>query len=138
MIIFVSSALRAKILTSLLKENNFPAISMHGQLKQAERLERYKQFKECKSVILVATDIFGRGVDIDKVDFVVNYDLPEDSDGYMHRVGRAGRFGTKGLAVSFVASKEDEALMAKIQERFEIKVPELPAKIDSGVFSMTF
>lgn len=134
--IFVTSSPRAKILAGLLKENNFPAISMHGQLKQEERLARYKQFKEAKSVIMVATDIFGRGVDIDKVDFVINYDMPEDTDTYMHRVGRAGRFGTKGLAVSFIAKKEDETLMEKVQEKFEVKVPELPAKIDPGVFSI--
>lgn len=134
-IIFVSSTIRAKVLTSLLRKSNFPAVAMHGDLKQEERLARYKEFKECKSVIMVSTELFGRGVDIDKIDFVINYDLPRDSDGYMHRVGRAGRFGTKGLAVSFVATKEDEELMAKVQERFEIKVPQYPDKPNPAALS---
>ena len=137
-IIFVSTTVRAKVLTSLLVNSNFPAVSMHGDLKQEERLARYKQFKECKCVIMVSTDVFGRGVDIDKIDFVINYDLPKDSDGYMHRVGRAGRFGTKGLAISFVATNEDEDLMANVQKRFEIKVPVYPEKPDASVLSMIF
>ncbi len=87
-IIFVSNSLRANVLTGLLNENNFPAVSIHGQLRQEERLARYQKCKECKNVIMVATDIFSRGVDIDKIDFVVNYDLPEDTDTYLHRVRR--------------------------------------------------
>ena len=88
-IIFVSTAMRAQVLSQLLKECNFPSVCIHGQLKQDERLARYKTFKECKSIIMVATDIFGRGVDIDKVDFVINYDLPDSTDAYLHRVSRA-------------------------------------------------
>lgn len=84
--IFVSTVARAQVLTSLLRESNFPAVSIHGDLSQRERLARYKSFKECKKVVMVSTDIFGRGVDIDKVDFVVNYDLPLTSDAYLHRV----------------------------------------------------
>jgi ATP-dependent RNA helicase UAP56/SUB2 len=56
---------------------------------------------------MVATDIFGRGIDINKINVVINYDMPKDSDAYIHRVGRAGRFGTKGLAITFVSSPED-------------------------------
>ena len=60
---------------------------------------------------MVATDVFGRGIDIERVNIVVNYDLPDNSDQYLHRVGRAGRFGTKGLAISFVTTEEDETVM---------------------------
>jgi ATP-dependent RNA helicase UAP56/SUB2 len=56
---------------------------------------------------MVTTDLFGRGIDIEKINIVVNYDMPSESDQYLHRVGRAGRFGTKGLAISFVSSPED-------------------------------
>lgn len=56
---------------------------------------------------MVSTDLFGRGIDIEKVNIVINYDMPSTSDQYLHRVARAGRFGTKGLAISFVATKED-------------------------------
>lgn len=56
---------------------------------------------------MVATDIFGRGIDIEKINIVINYDMPNSSDQYLHRVGRAGRFGTKGLTISFISTKED-------------------------------
>lgn len=61
---------------------------------------------------MVATDIFGRGIDVERVNIVVNYDMPDSSDQYLHRVGRAGRFGTKGLSVSFVADEEDETVLS--------------------------
>lgn len=56
---------------------------------------------------MVATDIFGRGIDIERVNIVINYDMPESSDSYLHRVGRAGRFGTKGLGITFVSNSEE-------------------------------
>jgi len=99
-------------------------------LKQEERIERFKQFKEFQSRILVATDLFGRGIDIERVNIVINYDFPDESDQYLHRVGRAGRFGTKGLAISFVSRTEDEGILQQVQDRFAVKVPELPESID--------
>jgi ATP-dependent RNA helicase UAP56/SUB2 len=57
---------------------------------------------------MVATDLFGRGIDIERVNIVINYDMPDSSDSYLHRVGRAGRFGTKGLGITFVASEDEK------------------------------
>jgi ATP-dependent RNA helicase UAP56/SUB2 len=74
------------------------------------RIKRYNEFKQFKYRIMVATDIFGRGIDIEKINVVFNYDMPTDSDSYLHRVGRAGRFGTKGLAISFVSAEEVKIL----------------------------
>ena len=76
-------------------------------MSQKERIAKYKTFKDFNKRIMVATDIFGRGIDIERVNIVINYDMPDCSDTYLHRVGRAGRFGTKGLAITFVASEED-------------------------------
>ena len=67
---------------------------------------RYQSFKDFKHRILVSTDIWGRGIDIERVNIVVNYDMPDSSDTYLHRVGRAGRFGTKGLAITFASTGE--------------------------------
>ena len=85
-IIFVSTTVRAKVLTSLLVNSNFPAVSMHGDLNQELRLARSHQFKECKCVIMVSTYVFGIGVDIANIDFVLNYGLFTASDVYLHRV----------------------------------------------------
>ena len=99
------------------------------------RIKRYKEFKEFNKRICVATDVFGRGIDIERINLAINYDLPADADSYLHRVGRAGRFGTKGLSISFVSSEQDETVLKEIESRFEAKVPEYPAEgVDSSSY----
>jgi ATP-dependent RNA helicase UAP56/SUB2 len=129
-VIFVSKVERAKELSKLLEECMFPSICIHSRMKQEERIERFKQFKECQKRILVTTDLFGRGIDIERVNVVFNYDFPDDSDQYLHRVGRAGRFGTKGFACSFISRDEDQEVFDKVQSRFAVQVPPLPDQID--------
>jgi len=73
------------------------SICIHSALPQPERIKRYQQFKAFEKRILVATDIFGRGIDVERVNIVVNYDTPTDADSYLHRVGRAGRSGHLGF-----------------------------------------
>lgn len=80
----------------------FNPICIHSGLKQEERIKCYDLFKANGSRLLVATDLFGRGIDIERVNLVINYDFPFDKETYLHRVGRAGRFGTKGLAINFM------------------------------------
>ena len=72
----------------------------------------------------------GRGIDIERVNIVINYDMPEVSDTYLHRVGRAGRFGTKGLAITFVSNDEDAKTLEDVQSRFEVSITQLPESID--------
>ncbi|KAF4626329.1 hypothetical protein G7Y89_g11833 [Cudoniella acicularis] len=134
-IIFVKSTLRATELDKLLRECNFPSIAVHSGVSQEERIKRYKEFKEFNKRICVATDVFGRGIDIERINLAINYDLPADADSYLHRVGRAGRFGTKGVAVSFVSSEADQEVLKSIEKRFEASVPEYPAEgIDSSTY----
>merc|ERR1711979_139377 len=96
--------------------------------------QRYQLFKNFQRRILVATNLFGRGMDIERVNIVFNYDMPEDSDTYLHRVARAGRFGTKGLAISFVADEDDAKISNQVQERFEVKITELPEEIHISTY----
>lgn len=91
------------MLTKLLNDKNFSCIQIHRQLPQNTRIENYDEFKKNNRRIMVATDLFGRGIDIERVNVVINFDFPKDKETYMHRVGRAGRFETKGLAFSFIA-----------------------------------
>jgi superfamily II DNA/RNA helicase len=133
-VIFVKSISRATMLCKLLCEAGFPAIDIHRGMKQPERLKRYQQFKDFQKRILVATDLMGRGIDIERVNIVFNYDMPEDSDTYLHRVARAGRFGTKGLAVSFVSTDEDAERLNEVQGRFEVEIDELPETLDSNTY----
>ncbi|CAK0868940.1 unnamed protein product [Prorocentrum cordatum] len=124
-------SIRAIALDKLLVECNFPSIAIHSGLNQEDRIARYKQFKEFQKRIMVSTDLFGRGIDIERVNIVINYDMPDDSDSYLHRVGRAGRFGTKGLAITFSATDEDAEVLKKVQERFEVNIGAMPAQIDT-------
>ncbi|KAK4019192.1 ATP-dependent RNA helicase WM6 [Daphnia magna] len=129
-VIFVKSIQRCMALCQLLGEQNFPAIAIHRSMTQEERLSRYQQFKDFKKRILVATDLFGRGMDIERVNIVFNYDMPENSDSYLHRVARAGRFGTKGLGITFVSDENDAKVLNDVQERFDVSITPLPDEID--------
>jgi len=133
-VVFVSSVRRASELNKVLSDCNFPSISIHSGMPQEERIEKYKQFKDFQHRIMVATDLFGRGIDISRVNVVINYDMPESSDQYLHRVGRAGRFGTKGLAISFVSSEKDAKVLNDVQSRFVVQVETLPNQIDTAVY----
>ncbi|CAK4031673.1 ATP-dependent RNA helicase sub2 [Lecanosticta acicola] len=141
-IIFVKSTQRATELDRLLRECNFPSIAVHSGVSQAERIERYTAFKNYDKRICVSTDVFGRGIDIERINLAINYDMPEATskefdplskeslasaaDTYLHRVGRAGRFGTKGVAISFVSTERDENVIQAIESRFEKKIEEYP------------
>jgi ATP-dependent RNA helicase UAP56/SUB2 len=133
-VIFVKTRQRADALDKMLRKCFFPSMCIHSNLKQEERLERYKQFKEYKTRVLVATNLFGRGVDIERINIVINFDMPTEPNTYLHRVGRAGRFGTKGLAITFVSTDEDKEVLKQIQDKFEVKITELPDEIDSASY----
>uniref|UniRef100_A0A7S1LAQ1 RNA helicase n=1 Tax=Neobodo designis TaxID=312471 RepID=A0A7S1LAQ1_NEODS len=135
-IIFTKSVERCQALRDQLRALQFPAASIHSAMPQGERLKVYEECKQNNTRIIVATDLFGRGIDIDKINLVVQFDMASDPDTYLHRVGRAGRFGTKGLTVAFIVPGEQELkrekrtyvegdIMKTVQERFEAKVTEL-------------
>ena len=86
-------------------------------------MRHFIQFKEVKSRILITTQVMGRGVDVEKVNMVVNYDFPANSNDYLHRVGRAG------VTMSFVSSEEDEKVLAEVESRFETHMHEIKGPI---------
>jgi|Transcript_84567 ATP-dependent RNA helicase UAP56/SUB2 len=133
-VIFVKSVTRATALTDLLRECQFPATCIHSGMTQEDRIKTYAAFKEFKSRIMVSTDLFARGIDIERVNIVINYDMTDDADSYLHRVGRAGRFGTKGLAITFIGNEANTEIMNQVQQRFEVEVKELPAQIDPSTY----
>jgi len=133
-VIFTKKVDRAEYLCSLLKDGNFPATVIHGRLAQPERIARFEQVKNFQQRILVTTDLFARGIDVSKINVVINFDMAEDADCYLHRVGRAGRFGTKGLAISFVSTDDDADVLNAVQKRFVVSIPTMPAEIDCSVY----
>eukprot|EP01017_Pseudomicrothorax_dubius_P051275 TRINITY_DN983_c0_g1_i3.p1 TRINITY_DN983_c0_g1~~TRINITY_DN983_c0_g1_i3.p1 ORF type:complete len:371 (-),score=115.53 TRINITY_DN983_c0_g1_i3:215-1327(-) len=132
--IFVKTVPRAKALSEVLNKLGFPSIEIHSDLTQEERIERYRLFKTFQKRIMVSTNILSRGIDVEKVNLVVNYDMPDSTDTYLHRVGRAGRFGTKGVGITFVCNEEDSALLEEIQKRFVVKITEMPEQIDESLY----
>jgi len=136
-IIFVKSPARATELNKILNECNFPSETMHSRMPAQQRTTIFEKVKNFQCRVIVATNLVARGIDIVKTNVVINYDFPENPDTYLHRVGRAGRFGTKGLCISFVAqgNQKDAHVLEEVQKRFEIKIPTLPDHIDSSTYS---
>lgn len=120
-LIFASSKLKVKELTRILKRMNFNVLEMHSDLEQARRDEVMLQFKVGQTAILVATDIVSRGIDIDDIALVINYDVPHDPEDYVHRIGRTARAGEKGRAVTFV-SQEDQYRFGLIERFLEKEI----------------
>ncbi len=141
-IIFVNDKSKAELLAAHLRDRHrFEAEAMHADLPNEERMIRSNNFRTGKTRILVSTSIYNRGIDIQVVSLVFNYDMPKDDFEYIHRIGRAGRHGRKGNAISFIYTKldgytppeelmrdgrtRDEARKASIEERFATKINEL-------------
>jgi len=136
-IIFVNSILRCQTLSDMLCKNNFPSIAIHASLPQEERIKLFDLFKQFKKRIMVATELYGRGVDFLKVNTVINYDMSTSAEAYVHRVGRAGRFGTKGITITFLSSDEDQTVFDELLQKYPtIKAAVLPDEIDKSIYSM--
>ena len=135
-IIFVNSIERCETLNYILKQNEFPSIAIHADLPQEERIKLFDAFKDFNARIMVATELYGRGVDFLKVNTVVNYDMSTDPEAYVHRVGRAGRFGTKGITITFLSSDEDQKVFDELLKKYPtIKADVLPDTIDKSIYS---
>ncbi len=113
-LVFVRTKVRAERVYSALERMEIKSMTIHGDKEQADRLTAMNEFKKGTIKILIATDVSARGIDIPNVDYVINYDLPEQPENYVHRVGRTGRGTQKGLAVSF-CSEEEKPLLEEIQ-----------------------
>lgn len=121
-LIFVSSVRDADILVVKLLKAGIEANAFHGGLTQAQRIQVLKDFKSKNFKALVATDLAARGIHIDKLHVVVNYDLPRSADDYIHRIGRTARVGEMGVAVSFIGH-EDQAHFSLIEKRARVRLP---------------
>jgi len=114
MIVFVRTKVRAERVVKAMARVGVEAVDIHGDKDQAERSDAMRQFREGEHRIMIATDVSARGIDIPDVDYVINYDLPEKPENYVHRVGRTGRGVNKGIAISF-CSPEEQPLLEDIQ-----------------------
>jgi ATP-dependent RNA helicase DDX5/DBP2 len=113
-LVFVETKKGCDMLTRSLRADGFQARAMHGDKSQEERDWALREFKSMQSTLLVATDVAARGLDIDDIRIVVNFDFPKEMDSYIHRVGRTGRAGKKGLAVSFFVAEKNARLAREL------------------------
>ena len=121
-LIFCSKKINVKQLTRDLKKAGFNAEEIHSDLDQSQREETLRQFASKRLPILVATDILSRGIDIDEIELVINYDVPHDGEDYVHRIGRTARAETDGTAYTFVTEKE-QGKMSRIEQLIGREVP---------------
>lgn len=119
-------------LSEKLIANNFSVISIHGEMSSQERESRINAFKKGMSRVLVSTDMLARGIDIQQVSVVICYDLPKDIKNYLHRIGRSGRFGRKGVAINFV-TYNDYRKLKELERYYSTEIDEMPQ--DLGIIS---
>lgn len=133
LIIFASTKIKVKQLTRELQSQGLNANMISSDLEQAERLSILNEFKSKKLQILVATDVISRGIDIDNIDMVINFDVPNDPEDYIHRIGRTARASSEGEAVTFI-NNDDQYKFSRIEELIEkeIRKVDLPAEIGEG------
>lgn len=134
-LVFVRTTVRAERVAKALERSEINALTIYGQKDQDERLVVLDRFKQGDDKILVATDVSARGIDIPNVDYVINYDLPEQKEMYVHRVGRTGRGRAKGKAVSFCSSQEKE-LLAQIQDFLGKPIETIKVSKDEYAFTV--
>ena len=127
-IIFVNSKRKADFLKEQLEQNDYTVECIHGDLTQKDRNEIMQSFRNGNSRILITTDIIARGIDIQTVSIVINYDIPRYREVYIHRIGRSGRFGRKGIAINFVTEREYNNLK-DIQDFYQTEIIPLPENI---------
>ena len=111
-----------------MENNDYTVECIHGDLTQKDRNEIMQSFRNGNSRILITTDILARGIDIQNVSIVINYDIPRYREVYIHRIGRSGRFGRKGIAINFVTEREYDNLK-DIQNFYQTEIIPLPENI---------
>jgi len=127
-VIFCSTRRKVDWLTQKLHEREFTVSAMHGDMDQGQREVIMKEFRSGSSRVLIATDLLARGIDVQQVSLVINYDLPASKENYIHRIGRGGRFGRKGVAINFVTT-EDVKMLREIETFYNTQVDEMPLNV---------
>jgi len=127
-VIFCNTRRKVDQLTEDLTSRHFTVSSLHGDMEQREREVIMKQFRTGSSRVLITTDILARGIDVQQISLVINYDLPSNRENYIHRIGRGGRFGRKGVAINFITD-DDKRSLNDIEQFYNTTIDEMPADV---------
>ncbi|WJX21703.1 RNA helicase [Trifolium repens] len=127
-VIFCNTKRKVDWLAEKLRNNNFTVSSMHGDMPQRERDAIMGEFRAGTTRVLITTDVWARGLDVQQVSLVINYDLPNNRELYIHRIGRSGRFGRKGVTINFVKS-DDIKILRDIEQYYSTQIDDLPSNV---------
>jgi len=127
-VIFCNTRRKVDWLTEKLTAREFTVSAMHGDMERKTRENIMKDFRSGSSRVLITTDLLARGIDVQQVSLVINYDLPANRENYIHRIGRGGRFGRKGVAINFVTT-EDVRMLRDIEQFYNTQIDEMPLNV---------
>uniref|UniRef100_A0A7S1B6M8 RNA helicase n=1 Tax=Corethron hystrix TaxID=216773 RepID=A0A7S1B6M8_9STRA len=127
-VIFCNTKKKVEWLATKMREANFTVSAMHGDMEQRDRDSIMDEFRSGSSRVLIATDLWGRGIDVQQVSLVICYDLPNNRELYIHRIGRSGRFGRKGVAINFVRD-DDIRILRDIEQYYSTQIDEMPLNV---------
>jgi len=127
-VIFCNTRRKVDYLTDKMRAREFTVSSTHGDIGQKERDVILNEFRTGSSRVLITTDLLARGIDVQQVSLVINYDLPRNLENYIHRIGRSGRFGRKGVAINFVTADDHRALR-ELEQFYNTQIEEMPAHV---------
>lgn len=125
-IIYCNSTRRVDDLHEAMIADEFPVKKIHGKMEEADRKEANTDFRSGACRVLITSDLFARGIDVQQVSIVINFDVPKSEHTYLHRIGRSGRWGRKGVAINFV-TKHDGARIKQFEEYYSTQIEEMPA-----------
>jgi translation initiation factor 4A len=127
-VIFCNTRKKVDDLTNRMRAKEFTVSSTHGDIGQKDREIILTEFRTGSSRVLITTDLLARGIDVHQVSLVINYDLPKNLENYIHRIGRSGRFGRKGVAINFV-TYDDQRTIRELEQFYNTQIEEAPADI---------
>jgi|UniRef100_A0A6C0CK95 translation initiation factor 4A len=130
-IIYCNSIKRVADLAEALQKDGFPVSSIHSALEKDEREEAYKEFCNGKTRVLISTNLTARGIDVQQVSKVINFDIPKNIHQYIHRIGRSGRWGRKGMGINFV-TRRDIKKLKEIEQYYDTQIEELPINFENN------
>jgi len=124
-IIYCNSIKRVSDLCDAMKEDNFPVCCIHSSMDKAEREKSFNDFRSGGARVMISSNVTARGIDIQQVSVVINFDLPKDMHTYIHRIGRSGRWGRKGTGINFI-TRRDTSKIREIEQYYNCQIDELP------------
>lgn len=127
-IIYCNSVKRVQDLFDAMTEDNFPVCQIHSNMDKAEREKNFNEFSSGNMRVLISSNVTARGIDVQQVSTVINFDIPKCVHTYLHRIGRSGRWGRKGMGINFV-TRRDTRYMKEIEQHYHTNISELPASI---------